>query len=72
MRDDFIKDGYLVVTKVHVDHVVDAIVQHVQAEHDDLLVIGSRALAKQERRHLGSVSESLLKYAPCSVLLVRS
>ena len=72
MRDDFIKDGYLVATKVHVHHVVDAIVQHVQAEHDDLLVIGSRALAKQERRHLGRVSESLLKYAPCSVLLVRS
>jgi nucleotide-binding universal stress UspA family protein len=43
----------------------------VEAEQDDLLVIGSRELTQTERRYLGSVSESLLKYAPCSVLVVR-
>ena len=39
--------------------------------HADLLVIGSRELTKSERLHLGSVSESLLRHAPCSVLIVR-
>jgi nucleotide-binding universal stress UspA family protein len=43
----------------------------VEADHADLLVIGSRELTKSERLHLGSVSESLLRHAPCSVLIVR-
>lgn len=71
LREDFIKDGYPVVTQVHMDHVIDTIVKHVEANHDDLLVIGSRDLTKSERLHLGSVSESLLRHAPCSVLIVR-
>jgi nucleotide-binding universal stress UspA family protein len=37
----------------------------------DLLVVGSRGLSVRERLQLGSVSETLLKYAPCSVLIVR-
>ncbi len=71
LRDDFIKEGYPVVTEVQMDHVIDTIVKHVEADHDDLLVIGSRDLTKSERLHLGSVSESLLRHAPCSVLIVR-
>ncbi|TKS59528.1 MAG: hypothetical protein EWM72_02096 [Nitrospira sp.] len=71
LRDEFIKDGYPVVTQVQMNHVIDTIVKHVEANHDDLLVIGSRDLTKSERLHLGSVSESLLRHAPCSVLIVR-
>jgi nucleotide-binding universal stress UspA family protein len=43
----------------------------VEADHADLLVIGSRELSKSERLHLGSVSESLLRHAPCSILIAR-
>jgi len=71
LRQDFIKDGHSVITQVNMDHVIDTIVKQVQADHSDLLVIGSRDLTKSERLHLGSVSECLLKYAPCSVLVVR-
>ncbi len=71
LRDEFIKDGFSVVTQVHMDHVIDTIVKHVEASHDQLLVIGSRELTKSERLYLGSVSESLLRHAPCSVLIVR-
>ena len=71
LRDDFIKDGYPVVTQVQMNHVIDTIVKYVEANHDELLVIGSRDLTKSERLHLGSVSESLLRHAPCSVLIVR-
>lgn len=71
LRDDFIKDGYPAVTHVRMDHVIHTIVKHIEAENDDLLVIGSRELTKTERLHLGSVSETLLRHAPCSVLIVR-
>ncbi|WP_455378664.1 universal stress protein [Petrachloros mirabilis] len=70
-RDDFIKEGYSATTQVHMDHVIDTIVKQVEATRADLLVIGSRRLTKSERLHLGSVSESLLRHAPCSVLIVR-
>lgn len=71
LRDEFIKDGFPVVTQVQMDHVIDTIVKYVAANHDQLLVIGSRDLTKSERLYLGSVSESLLRHAPCSVLIVR-
>jgi nucleotide-binding universal stress UspA family protein len=71
LREDFIKDGYPVVTQVLMNHVIDTIVKYVEANHDELLVIGSRDLTKSEQLHLGSVSESLLRHAPCSVLIVR-
>jgi len=71
MRDEFLKEGYAVVSNVKMDHVIDTIVTQVEADHADLLVIGSRDLTKSERLHLGSVSESLLRHAPCSVLIVR-
>ena len=71
LREDFLKEGFAVVTDVQMDHVIDSIVKQVEATHADLLVIGSRDLTKSERRYLGSVSESLLRHAPCSVLIVR-
>ena len=71
LRDEFIKDGFSAVTQLHMDHVIDTIVKHVEANHDQLLVIGSRDLTKSDRLYLGSVSESLLRHAPCAVLIVR-
>ena len=71
LHDEFLKDGYAVTTAVRMDHVIDTIVKQVEADRSDLLVIGSRELTKSERLHLGSVSETLLRHAPCSVLIVR-
>ena len=71
LRDEFLKEGYAVDTAVQMNHVIDTIVKHVEADHADLLVIGARGLTKSERLYLGSVSESLLRHAPCSVLIVR-
>lgn len=72
MRDDFIKDGYAVTTEVQSGHVIDTILRIVTFYQPDMLVVGSRGLSGRERLQLGSVSETLLKYAPCSVLIVRS
>ena len=71
LRDEFIKDGHTATAKVQMDHVIDTIVKHVEAERSDLLVVGSRTMTKTERLHLGSASESLLRHAPCSILIVR-
>ena len=71
LRNDFIKDGHAATTKVQMDHVIDTIVTHVEKDQADLLVVGSRTLTKTERLHLGSASESLLRHAPCSILIVR-
>ena len=71
LRDEFLKEGFAVDTDVQMGHVIDRIVKQVEATHANLLVIGSRDLTKSEQLHLGSVSESLLRHAPCSVLIVR-
>jgi nucleotide-binding universal stress UspA family protein len=71
VRDEFVKEGYAAVSDVKMDHVIDTIVTQVEVDHADLLAIGSRELTKNERLYLGSVSESLLRHAPCSVLIVR-
>jgi len=71
MRNEFIKDGYTVTTEVQLNHVTDTIIKIATFNQPDMLVVGSRGLSTRERLQLGSVSETLLKYAPCSVLIVR-
>jgi nucleotide-binding universal stress UspA family protein len=71
LREEFIKEGYAVTTNVQMTHVIDTILKLATSDHSDLLVVGSRGLTGTERLQLGSVSESLLKYAPCSVLIAR-
>jgi nucleotide-binding universal stress UspA family protein len=71
LRAEFIKEGYAVTTDVQMNHVIDMILKQATANRSDLLVVGSRGLTGTERLRLGSVSESVLKYAPCSVLIVR-
>lgn len=71
MREDFLKEGYAVSTNVQQNHVMDHIMKLAQDDLTDLLVVGARGLSNQERLQLGSVSESLLRHAPCSMLIVR-
>ena len=51
--------------------------EHVQndikaIENADLIIVGSHDYNRWERLLLGSVSDSVIHHAPCSVLLVRS
>ncbi|CAE6758350.1 universal stress protein [Nitrospira defluvii] len=71
LRARFLADNYAVTTKVQLDHVTDALLRQAAPRDIDLLVAGSRGLTGSERLQLGSVSETLLKYASCSVLIVR-
>lgn len=70
-RDQFVREGYEVTTAVRTGHSAATILNELEKAPPDLLVVGTRGLTGAERLSLGSVSESLLQYAPCSVLIVR-
>ena len=48
-----------------------AIVEEAEAWGADLIVVGSHGYGFVKRMLIGSVSDAVVKYAPCSVLVVR-
>ena len=48
------------------------IVETAQEWNADLIVVGSHGYGRLERLLLGSVSDSVIHHAPCSVLVVRA
>lgn len=48
------------------------IVETAETSHTDLIVLGSHGYSRWERLLLGSVSNSVVHHAHCSVLVVRS
>ena len=56
---------------VFVAHEVKAVVEFVKAERFDLLVIGFMGHSAIYERVMGSTCQSLVRMAPCSVLVVK-
>ena len=56
---------------VEVGHAADVINKIAKAWADDLIVMGSHGRGGLGRVVLGSVSESVVRHAPCPVLIVR-
>lgn len=52
-------------------HPVEAIADYSRKQRVDLVVLGHRGLSPFQRMLLGSVSDGVLKHAPCAVLVVR-
>jgi nucleotide-binding universal stress UspA family protein len=48
------------------------IVETAEVTHPDIIVLGSHGYSRWERLLLGSVSDSVVHHAPCSVLIVRT
>ena len=48
------------------------IVETAEEIQADLIIVGSHGYSRWERLLLGSVSNSVVQHAPCSVLVVRS
>jgi nucleotide-binding universal stress UspA family protein len=49
-----------------------AIIEAAESERADLIVVGTRGLNRVERWVLGSVSDHVVRHAPCPVLIVRA
>lgn len=64
--------GFEVATMVLHGNPSHEIVKLAEAKRADLVVVGSRGLAGNSRFLLGSVSDGVVRYAPCTVLVVRN
>ncbi len=67
----FLTEGCSVTIEVLSEHASQTILQYLGKYRLRLVVTGSRGLSRAERPQLGSVSESVVKYAPWSVLVTR-
>jgi nucleotide-binding universal stress UspA family protein len=67
----FRETGWHVSTMVRQGHVVQQIIEAADECAADLVVVGSRGLSGVKRFLLGSVSQGVVQYAPCSVLVTR-
>jgi nucleotide-binding universal stress UspA family protein len=52
-------------------HPFEEIVSHAKSRGCDLIVMGSRGLSPLQEMWLGSVSDRVLRFAPCPVTIVR-
>jgi len=64
------KRGVTIRTAVEVGHPAEQIVRIAEKERSELIVMGRRGKTVLERWMLGSVSERVLRYAHCPVLVV--
>ena len=53
------------------DHPAEAILTYAEAEHPDLIVMGSRGRSAAPRLLMGSVSDAVVHHAHVAVLVVR-
>ena len=57
--------------KATTGHPFEEIVSHAKSLGADLIVMGSRGLSPIQEIMLGSVSDRVLRFAPCAVTIVR-
>jgi nucleotide-binding universal stress UspA family protein len=62
--------GVAIRTEVEVGHPADQIVRIAERENSELIVLGRRGRTQLTRWMLGSVSERVLRYAHCPVMVV--
>jgi nucleotide-binding universal stress UspA family protein len=63
--------GYAVTTAVETGDVRETIIDTASNWHADLILLGSQGHKGMDRLLLGSVAESVVRHAHCSVLVVR-
>ncbi|MGA2429537.1 MAG: universal stress protein [Candidatus Acidiferrum sp.] len=58
-------------TEIVVGHPAEQIIRRAEADHIDLILLGHRGMSRFEKWILGSISERVLRYAHCPVMVVR-
>jgi nucleotide-binding universal stress UspA family protein len=66
------RPGLKVTEALAFGHEADEILKAAKRTRADLVVLGSRGLTGLRKFLLGSVSQTVARHAPCSVLVVRS
>lgn len=61
----------MIETAVAVGHPAEQIIHRAEAEKIDLIILGRRGTSMFEKLLLGSISERVLRYAHCPVMVVR-
>jgi nucleotide-binding universal stress UspA family protein len=64
-------EGVSVDTLLLEGDIVNAIAKTAKEGSYDLIVVGARGLSKLEELMLGSVSQGIVKNAPCPVIVTR-
>lgn len=72
LREIFAGKNISIVTELLTGSPESRIVEKAEETGADLIIVGSHGYNRWERLLLGSVSDSVLHHAPCSVLVVRS
>ncbi|REJ78472.1 MAG: universal stress protein [Acidobacteria bacterium] len=70
--EHFSDPGVTVSTEILIGSPESRIVEKAEEFEADLLIVGSHGYNRWERLLLGSVSDSVVHHAPCSVLVVRN
>jgi nucleotide-binding universal stress UspA family protein len=68
---DLRRTGVDLETAIAVGHPMKQIEHRAETEHVDQIVLGRRGVARFERMIVGSTSENVVRYARCSVMVVR-
>ncbi len=63
--------GYKVVTELRDADPASGLLQLATERAADLLVVGAQGISEVEQFLLGSVSDRVLRHAPCSVMIIR-
>ena len=63
--------GWTMCHMIRHGHAANQIIEAALELGTDLAVVGSRGVSDVKRFLMGSVSQKVVKYAPCSVLVVR-
>ena len=72
LREIFADRNISIVTELLNGSPESRIVEKAEEIEADLIIVGSHGYNRWERLLIGSVSDSVIHHAPCSVLVVRS
>lgn len=72
LRDNISNDKIHISTETFSGSPESRIVETAEEMPADMIIVGSHGYNRWERLLLGSVSDSVVHHAPCSVLVVRS
>jgi nucleotide-binding universal stress UspA family protein len=70
LRERAKRRGVELETEIEIGHPAEHIVHRAEQTHTELIIMGRRGISSFQRWMLGSISERVLRYAHCPVMVV--